>query len=253
MTPVDWPLRRLAPTLALATLTLTVTGCASSERFVRDLREGFDGRVIRPVQYRMAGADPESGRHLEQGLAELRAGNPHASVPLLNRALWDIERIENRSLRLKEIARAYGALASAYGGLGRRTWSDEHRRISAAVAERASRDEGGDVASITFSRARRAYASAQFREALYGWHLTLVELESVGDTWSRVRQLEQARCYVALTHFALEDEDRVKEELYRLWAFDTTLASCARQAPPAVRRLIVEIQKKQRGSAMATP
>lgn len=225
---------------------LAATGCASLERLSDGLAATLQGRVSRPIEYRLAGADPSIRRSLDLGLDSLRAGDHRKAVVVLNRAIWDLERLEKRSLRLEELAETYQALAHAYVGLQRVAWAQEQRQLGARLREAIGRDARGTwVQAMT--RARAAYVAAHFKEALTGWRDALVDLEDVHDIVTRVRQVEVVRCYLALTHFALGDEERVRDELQRLVALDASVTRCAREAPPSVRVLISEVQKLSGG------
>jgi len=206
----------------------------------------FQAHVSTPVEYRKAGADPSIRRSLDQGLEHLRAGDHRAAVNALNRAVWDVELLERRSLRLAELSEVYQSLARAYVGLQRPRWAEEQRQVAAGLHEAAARDARGTwVQAMT--RARAAYVAAQFQDALAGWRDALVDLEDVHDIVTRVKQVEVVRCYLALTHFALGDEERVRDELQRLAVFDASVKTCGREAPPSVRVLISEVQRARGG------
>jgi hypothetical protein len=74
----------------------------------------------------------------------------------------------------------------------------------------------------------------------------LVDLEAVTHAPARAKLLEEARCYLVFTYFALEEGDRARDELERIAALDASLAYCAREAPPAVRPLIEDVQRARR-------
>jgi hypothetical protein len=212
-------------------------GCARVEGIARDAASAWQAQVARPVQYRMAGVDPAVRHNLERGMERLEAGDHRAAADALNRAVWDVERLDDRPLRLAELADVYGALARAYAGLEQLRWADEQRHLGVRVREAAGRAARGTWVQA-LERARGAYVAARFREALGGFHEALVDLQDVADGATRVRQAEVARCYLALTHFALGDEARLREELRRLAALDASVAACRREAPPSVRALI---------------
>jgi hypothetical protein len=219
--------------LGLVLGALALSGCAWS-----------NNTVVMPLEYRLAGADPQVRKGFEQGLERLEAGDHPAALGALNRALWDLERLDRRSLRIEEMADLYLALARTYRGLRREPWAEEHRQLAARV--RQAGDRPAEVRWVqTKERARAAYLGARFRDALSGLHDLLVELEDVLDPAQRVAHVEMARCYLAFTHWALGDEARVREELERLAALDGSLTACRREAPPAVRALISQVQKKR--------
>jgi len=222
--------------LAIALLTAS---CAAVEDVTRQLPA-----ATRPIKYRLAGADPELGRNLDQGWAQLKDGNHLRAVGALNRALWDLERIETRWLRLEDLAEAHRALADAYGALRRGSWADDHRRLSQALAESARRDPPVASPEATLGRGRDAYARAQFRDAVIVLGQAVVDLEAVTYPPARVKLLEEVRCYLAFAYFALDELDRARDELERVWALDPSLSFCAKMASPAIRRLIADVQRQ---------
>lgn len=219
--------------LALTSCMLAASSCAT-----------LDNGVVRPVKYRLAGTDVQRRANLEQGLAQLKRENYEDALMSLNRAIWDLERIEKRRLRLEDLAEVYQALADVYSGLRKSNWADEHRSLSAALAAQAPRDAGSGVPERALTRAREAYTAAQFREAVVGFGQALVDLEGLTHTAARLNLLEEARCYLAFSYFALDQASRAREELQRLWALDASLAFCTREAPPALHHLISEVQQK---------
>jgi hypothetical protein len=226
---------------ALACLAMT-GGCARFERYVREAGAELHQTMARPLQYRMAGADPAVRRKVDVGLERVRSGDHRGAVVALNIALWDVERMADRPLRLEELAHLHDVLAQAYGGQQRVKWADEQRHIA-----QRSRSAAGRAALGTWpqalARAKEAYLAARFPEALIAFRELLVDLEDVADTRFRLRQIEAVRCYLALTHWALGDEERVRDELMRLAALDATVAACDRESPPAMRALIADVQK----------
>jgi hypothetical protein len=219
--------------LGVVACALALSGCAWSR-----------GAVVMPLEYRLAGADPRIRQGFEHGLSRLDAGDHPGALAALNRALWDLERLDRRSLRIEEMAELYLALARAYEGLRRGPWAEEHRQLAARVRQAGGR--GPETRWVqTRERARAAYLSARFRDALAGLHDLLADLEDVLDPVSRVAHVEMARCYLAFTHWALGDEARVRDELERLAVLDGSLAACRREAPPAVRALIGQVQRKR--------
>ena len=167
------------------------------------------------------------------------------AVPLLNRAVWDLEKIHRRGLRLGELVTAYDGLAQAHLALGADDVAQEHRRLSRGLNEAETRaPTSGATQALT--KAKDAYVSARFRDAVRGLQQALIELEDIQDIDTRVHRLADARCYLAFAYFATEQRERVRDELRRLWALDSALDACRHQAPPGVRALIVEVQRKQK-------
>jgi hypothetical protein len=232
--------------IALLAGVLALTACARLERYVQEASAELHQTFAKPLHYRLAGADAASRKSFDEGLERLRAGDHRAAVTAFNRALWDVERLERRALRLEELSDLHVALAKAYTGLGRPQWAEEHRWIAERAREAVGRDPLGTWPQ-GMERARTAYLEARFPEALTAWRDTLVDLEDVADSRSRIRRVEAVRCYLALTHWALGDEDRVRDELRRLAALDASMAICEREAPPSMRILITEVQKTRQG------
>ncbi|HET8576569.1 MAG TPA: hypothetical protein VFO18_05690 [Methylomirabilota bacterium] len=224
-------MNRRGPLIALCLVLLA--GCATVER------------VGTPVKYTLLGEDRKLRRSLEAGLAQLKEARYEEAVASLNQSVWDLERISRRGLRVEELAETHRALGSAYSGLRKRDWAEEQWQLAQALRE-VGRDEAASPGSpeASLGRAREAYASARFPQALNILRQALVDLEGVADPPARVKRLEEARCYLAFTYVALEKESRAKAELQRLQALDSSVASCAREAPPVVRRLISEVQKR---------
>ncbi len=224
--------------LMAAACILATAGCATFQGVGRGLP-----RATKPVKYKMAGADIELRKHLDRGLTQIKEENYRGALGSLNRAVWDLERVESRWLRLEDLAEVHQALADAYAGLRKPSWAEEARKLSLALTEQVRRDPEGDWPERSLARAKEAYAKAQFRASLGILGQALVDLEDVAQTALRVRRLEETRCYLAFTFLALEEEDRSKEELERLWTLDPTLAFCSREAPPAIRRLVGEVRR----------
>ncbi len=231
--------RRLA---AITACLLAASGCAALQDVSKDLP-----KATKPVKYRMAGANIELRKSLERGTVQIQGENYPAAVTSLNRALWELERVESRWLRLEDLAETHQAMSDAYSGLRKPGWAEEHRTLSLALLEQTGRKPGSEWPERSLTRAKEAYAKAQFREVVAILRQALVDLEEMPDTGVRVRRLEEARCYLTFTLVALEDEERAKEELERLWALDATLAFCTREAPPSVRRLISEVRQRRTG------
>ena len=223
--------------LLIATGLLGLAGCAALEKVTDE--------ITAPVKYTVAGANRQLRRNLELGQTQLKENHYDAAVNSLDQAIWELERIENGRLRVGELAEAYQALGDAYWGLRRRDGAEEQWGLATALRERGRRGDGKDkVPLASLARAKEAYTGAEFRHTLAALQQALVDLEGVTDAPTRVRHLEEARCYLAFTYFALDKEERAKEELRRLWALDTSVDFCARVAPPVIRRLIREVQRR---------
>jgi len=222
--------------LLVAACAVLVSGCATLETVKNE--------VATPVKYMFAGASVDSRKNLERGLTQMKGENYEGAVISLNRAIWELERIGDRRLRVEELAVAYQTLGDAYWRLRKRDWAEEHWQLSRELAGAARRGAYPGSAQIAVERGREAYAAARFREALASLQEALVDLEAVTDAQIRVRRLEETRCYLAFTHFALEREDRAREELQRLWVLDASVAFCSREAPPPIRRLIGDLRKR---------
>jgi tetratricopeptide (TPR) repeat protein len=236
---------RLArPLPAVVLLCLLLAGCASFEQAGRDADKGFQSRIAKPVLYKLAGADPELRLNLERGRTELEAKDYKASVLSLNRAVWDFERIQKRSLRLAELSEAYELLSQAYLGLGNAGVAEEHLRLARALTDAGTRERSPSAAYV-LGPAKEAYMSAQFPKAVKGLRQALVELEDLLDPDIRIIQLAETRCYLALSYFAAQEHDHVVDQIRRLWAHDPAMATCVRDAPRAVRVLIADVQKKK--------
>jgi tetratricopeptide (TPR) repeat protein len=226
--------------LLIATGLLSLAGCAALDKVTQS--------VAPPVKYTLAGADLQLRKNLERGLTQLKEENYDAATRSLDRAIWELERIENGRLRVDELADVYQALGDAYWGLRKREWAEEHWGMVTALRERARRGEGNHPSPpASLARAKAAYVGAEFRDTLAALRQALVDLEGMTDTPTRVRHLEEARCYLAFTYVALDKVERAKDELRRLWALDTSVAFCAGEAPPMIRRLISEVQRRPSG------
>ncbi|MBI1893588.1 MAG: hypothetical protein HYS14_05715 [Candidatus Rokubacteria bacterium] len=226
--------------VGLAVCVLAASSCAIFQDVSKDLP-----KATKPVKYKLVGANIELRKNLDRAMMQLKGESYQAAVHSLNRAIWELEQVETRWLRLEDLAEAHQALADAYSGLRRTNWADEHRKLSLALMDQVRRDPGSGWPERSLSRAKEAYVKAQFREALTVLGQALVNLEDLTHTAVRVRRLEEARCYLAFTYVALEDGERTKEELERLSALDPSLVFCTREAPPSVRRLITEVQQRR--------
>ncbi len=226
--------------LSLALVGLIVSGCTTGSDATRGL-----SAAAKPVRYRLAGADIDLRKNLDAGLAQLQDEKYRDALRSLNRAIWDLERIESRALRLEELGEALQALADTYSGLKRSSWAADHHRQSAALAD-AARQDPGKAPEGSVTRAREAYARARFRDAVAALGQALVDLQALTPAPARVKRLEETRCYLAFTYFALDERDRARDELERIAALDSSLALCTREAPPAIRPLIEAVYRAQR-------
>jgi hypothetical protein len=215
---------------------LLSAGCAGVDRVTRDLPG------VKPLKYTLAGADREQRASLDRGETQLRAGDYAAAVRSLRQALWDVERIDKPWLRLEELVEVHQALADAYGGLGKKQWSDEQRALAQALVEFGRRENTPGAPDAALAKAKAAYRAAHFREAVAAFGQALVELEGLSSTPVRLRALEEARCHLVLAYFALEQEDRAGEEARRLAARDGATTACRLQAPPPVQALIRDVE-----------
>jgi len=226
--------------LLLVACLETVSGCATGREIARD-----PGNVPKSAKYKLAGVDPAQRGNLERGLAQWKAGEHTFALRSLRRALWDVERIEQRALRLEELAETYRALADVYSSLRKTGWADEHRALAAALAEDARPEGRAKPPERSLTKAKAAYHAAKFRKAVGALREGLVDLERVAPTSARLGALKETRCYLVLAHFALDQAERAREEVRRLAAFDSSVGFCQKQAPPAVRALIRDVQAKE--------
>lgn len=231
------------PAVALMCLFLAA-GCATFEQAGVDANKGFQSHIAKPVLYKLAGADSALRVNLERGQAELEGKDYKAAVLALNRAVWDVERIQKRSLRLAELSEAYELLSQAYLGLGIAGVAEEHRRMARALAEAATRERSSSSA-YALAPAKDAYMSAQFPKAVKALRQALIDLEDLLDPDIRIIQLAETRCYLALSYFAAQEHDYVVDQVRRLWAQDPSMTACVRDAPRAVRVIIADVQKKK--------
>jgi hypothetical protein len=223
---------------------LLTAGCATFEQAGNEANKGFQSHIAKPVLYKLAGADPALRTNLERAQADLDGKDYKAAVLSLNRAVWDVERIQKRSLRLAELSEAYELLSQAYLGLGNAGVAEEHRRMAQALTDAGTRERSTSSAYV-LAPAKEAYLSAQFSKAVKGLRQALVELEDLLDPDIRIIQLAETRCYLALSYFAAQEHDHVMDQIRRLWAHDAAMTACVRDAPRAVRVLIADVQKKK--------
>jgi tetratricopeptide (TPR) repeat protein len=223
----------------LGLICLLSGGCASTQELTRDLPG------VKFMKYTMAGADREQRASLDRGLTQLRALEYDHAVRSLRQAMWDVELIDKRSLRLEELVEVHQALAEAYAGLGKNQWSEEQRALAQAIVEYGRHEKGSGPPETALAKAKAAYQAAQFREAVTAFGQALVELEGLSPTPVRLKSMVDARCHLVLAHFALGRSERASEEVRRLAALDGATASCRRQAPPPVRTLIGAVEASE--------
>jgi hypothetical protein len=236
---------RLFRALVVGTCIALTAGCAAVERAASEASRSFQSHVSRPVRYRLAGARPETRANLELGLRELDARSFRAAITALNHAVWDLEQIGDRALRLSELGEVYDALARAYYSLGILDLAEEQRWMARGLADAAQRPPADD-APEALAQAKQAYTTARFQDAGRQLRRALIDLEDVRELERRVAQLAHARCYLALSHYAVQDHERVREELRRLWALEPSMRACMRESPPGLRALIAEVQRRPR-------
>jgi len=215
---------------------LVSAGCASVEGFTRDLPG------MKSLKYTIAGADREQRASLARGLTELKAGEYAAAVRSLRQALWDLEQIDKPALRLEELVEVHQALAEVYTGLGKDQWSEEQRALAQALVEYGRRENESGAPDTALAKAKAAYQTAHFREAVAAFGQALVELEGLSPTPVRLQALEEARCHLVLAYFALGQKERASEEARHLAAREGATTACRRQAPPPVQALIRDVE-----------
>jgi len=199
--------------------------------------------TTRSVKYTLAGANTGARKTLESGLLHLKAENYPAALGALNRAIWELERIEEPALRLEELAAAHHALADVYSSLRKSEWAEEQRALANALSERRLQSPDGFSPEQGLARGKSAYGAARFREAAAAFSRALVDLEEIKHPPARIKSLEEARCYLAFSYFALDDRDRAKEEFRRLASLDGSLTFCYQEAPPAIRQLMAQVRE----------
>jgi tetratricopeptide (TPR) repeat protein len=214
-------------------------GCASSHELTRDLPG------VKFMKYTFAGAAHEHRASLERGLTELHSGEYDSAVRSLHQAIWEVELIDKPWLRLEELVEAHEGLAEAYAALGKKQWSEEQRGLAQALVEFRRRASGSGSPDAALAKARAAYQTAHFREAVAAFSQALVDLEGVSPTPVRIKALADARCHLMLAHFALGRPDRAAEEIRRLAGSNGATLTCSRQAPPPVRTLIRAVETSE--------
>lgn len=223
----------------LGLIGLLSGGCAATQELTRDLPG------MKFVKYTLAGADHEQRTSLERGLSHLRAMEYAPAVRLLYQAMWDVELIDKRSLRLEELVEVHQGLAEAYAGLGKNQWSEEQRALAKALDEYGRREHESGSPDTALAKAKAAYQAAQFREAVSAFGQALVELEGLSPTQLRLKSLADARCHLVLANFALGRSERAGEEVRRLAALDGATVLCRRLAPPPVRAFIGVVEANE--------
>jgi len=216
--------------------SLAVTGCAALDRSAET--------VVTPVKYAWVGADSGLRTNLQHGLTQLEAADVQAAVRSLNRAIWDLQRIEDRGLRMGELARAHRAMGDAYSSVRKPDWAEDQWRLAAAFATRSRQAAVPGDGPSPLDRGKAAYVSAQFPDSVLWLRRALIDLEEADDFWARMKRLEEAHCYLGFAYVALGQEERAKEEFQRLVALDASVTFCSCAAAPKVRRLISEVQRR---------
>jgi tetratricopeptide (TPR) repeat protein len=218
---------------------LLSAGCVSTQELTRD----WPG--VKFMKYTWAGADRELRANLDRGLSQLRAREYDTAVRSLRQAKWDVEQIDEPSLRLEELVEIHQSLAEAYTGLGKTQWSEEQRALAQALVEYRRREDGSASPEALLAKAKTVYQAAQFREAVTAFGQALVELEGLSPTPVRLKSLVDARCHLVLAYFALGRSDRAGEEVRQLTGLDGATVSCRRQAPPPVRALMSAVEASE--------
>ena len=223
----------------LGLICLAGGGCASVQELTRDLPG------VQRVKYTIAGAEREQRASLERGLTQLGAGEHQAAARSLRQAMWDVEQIDKLWLRLEELVEVHQALAEAYTGLGKKQWSEEQRGLAQPLVDYGQREHGSGSAEKALAKAKATYKAAHFREAVAAFGHPLVELEGLSPTPVRLKALEEARCHLVLTYFALGQPERAGEEVRQLAARAGATVSCRRQAPPPIQELIRVVETSE--------
>jgi tetratricopeptide (TPR) repeat protein len=193
----------------------------------------------------LAGADRDLRANLDRGQSQLRARAYDTAVRSLRQAIWDVEQIDEPSLRLEELVEAHQTLAEAYTGLGKNQWGEEQRAVAQALVEYGRREDGSGSPETVLTKAKAVYQAAQFREAVTAFGQALVELEGLSPTPVRLKSLVDARCHLVLAYFALGRSDRADEEVRQLTGLDGATVTCRRQAPPPVRTFISAVEASE--------
>lgn len=215
--------------------SLAVGGCATLDKTAET--------VVTPVKYAWAGADSALRTNLQRGLTQLEAGDSQGAVRSLNRAVWDLQRIENRELRMEELARAHRAMGDAYRSVRKPDWAEDEWKLAAAFAARSRQAAASGDGPSPLNRGKAAYVSAHFPDSVSWLRRALVDLEEADEFLARLKHQEEAHCYLGFAYAALGQEARAKEEFQRLVALDASVTLCSCAAAPKVRRLISEVQR----------
>src|SRR2546426_10646907 len=91
--------RRRWTTLALVAGCLSLSACASMAKVSTDATTILQTHIVRPVRYRLAGADPDARANLRRGQRELPAKNYPGALAALNRGVWGVGGIKRRPPR----------------------------------------------------------------------------------------------------------------------------------------------------------
>src|SRR2546426_4828488 len=91
--------RRRWTTLALVAGCLSLSACASMAKVSTDATTILQTHIVRPVRYRLAGADPHARANLSRGPRELQAQNYSGALAALDRAVWGVGGIQRPPLR----------------------------------------------------------------------------------------------------------------------------------------------------------
>ena len=225
----------MRPALIVTALTLTLAGCTSLDRTAET--------VMMPVRYTLVGADTGLRANLQQGLTQLDAADYQAALRSLNRAVWDLQQIEDHKLRMEELARAHRAIGDTYRGLRRTEWAEDEWRLATALVARAGQPATSAEVPSPLDRGKAAYASAQFPASVSWLRRAQVDLEGADGFLPRLRRLEETHCYLGFAYVALGQEERAREEFQRLVALDASVTLCSCAAAPKARRLIGEVQR----------
>src|SRR2546428_7722473 len=105
--------RRRWTTLALVAGCLSLSACASMAKVSTDATTILQTHIVRPVRYRLAGADPHARANLSRGQRELQAKKYPGALAAPNRAGWDVEGIQSPPLRPTELGAGYEGLPRA--------------------------------------------------------------------------------------------------------------------------------------------
>ena len=226
----SWHMARI-----VSACTLVIGGCASLESTTTTL--------VTPVKYAWVGADRGLRTHLQRGLTQLASADSQGAVRSLNRAIWDLQRIEDRGLRMEELARAHRAIGDAYRSGQKPDWAQDEWKLAAAFDARSVQAVVPGDRPSPLDRGKAAYVSAHFPDSVFWLRRALVDVEEAEEFFARLKQLEEAHCYLGFAYVALGQEDRAREEFHRLAALDASVTFCSCAAAPKARRLISDVQR----------